>query len=346
MKQLATFSIACILMTTISATAQDVVRQVKLVTLSQSGSNLERRFFARVAARQTVDLAFQVSGQLKEFPVVEGSIVPEGDLIAQLDLEPFNLALQEAQLRQEQASRAVARLEQLSRNAVSQASVDDAGTQSQLADVALRNAEYSLERATLSAPFDALVATRNIANFTTINAGQPVVRLHDMSELRIEINVPEVLFQRAGQNGDGVQLSVRFPASDTDFPLELREFNAETSSVGQTFLISLGLEPPEGMVILPGSSAVVTAKLPLSVSALRVPPSAIVVDENGKTFVMRYSANGDSGTVEKIEVELQAGGNGEMRAVEGVSPGDMIVVAGASELESGQTVAPFTGFEN
>ena len=39
--------------------------------------------------------------------------------------------------------------------------------------MARKNAELSLERSTLVAPFDAVVSTRSVANFTTVGAGQP-----------------------------------------------------------------------------------------------------------------------------------------------------------------------------
>ena len=103
-------------------------------------------------------------------------------MIAELDLVPFQLSLEQAQLQKEHADRTLERYEKLSGETVSQVSIDDAKTQAELAGVAVRNAEYSLQHATLTAPFDALVAVRNVANFTTISAGTSVVRLPQDSE--------------------------------------------------------------------------------------------------------------------------------------------------------------------
>lgn len=75
-------------------------RPVKLMVLGAEDTALTREFYGQVAARQTVDLAFQIGGQLVEFPVLEGQIIPAGDLVARLDPEPFELALEEAELRQ------------------------------------------------------------------------------------------------------------------------------------------------------------------------------------------------------------------------------------------------------
>ncbi|MDJ0640571.1 MAG: efflux RND transporter periplasmic adaptor subunit, partial [Paracoccaceae bacterium] len=185
------------------AKAQEpVVRPVKVAKLEATDRILTRQFFGTVTARQTVDLAFQVSGQIQSFPVLEGAAVAEGSLIAELDLEPFERALEQARVQKDQADRALARLNQLSSSTVSQVAIDDAQSAADLAALAVRDAEYALENATLSAPFDGLVASRNYANFSTISAGTPVVRLHDISEWRVEIDVPEVLFRTAGENPD------------------------------------------------------------------------------------------------------------------------------------------------
>ena len=169
---------------------------VKLETAKSTAGGLSRVFFGHVVARETVDLAFQVSGQIVEFPVEEGAIVPRTGLVARLDQEPFELSLEEARARSEQAVRTVDRYRQLQGSAVSQTAVQDAETDVELTRVALRNAERALDKATLFAPFDALVASRLVPNYSTINAGTPVVRLHDMSELRIEIDVPDLVTNR------------------------------------------------------------------------------------------------------------------------------------------------------
>ncbi|MCY4326831.1 MAG: efflux RND transporter periplasmic adaptor subunit, partial [Rhodobacteraceae bacterium] len=125
----------------------------KVQEVQSSGGNEERRFFGNVVARQTNDLAFQVGGQIIEFPAIEGATIPQGGLIARLDREPFVLALDRARIQAAQARRTLTRLEKLSGTAVSQVTVDDARTQLELADLSVAAAERDLEQATLVAPF-------------------------------------------------------------------------------------------------------------------------------------------------------------------------------------------------
>ncbi|MEL7027409.1 MAG: efflux RND transporter periplasmic adaptor subunit [Pseudomonadota bacterium] len=313
------------------------------MTVTAGDIGVTRQFFGHVVARQTVDLGFQVGGQLVDFPPQEGQVIPEGELVAQLDLEPFELQLRQAQLQLEQAERSFTRLEQLGAN-VSSAQTEDAQTQVGLAQVSLRNAEVALENATLLAPFDALVASRNVANFSTIGQGTPVVRLHDMSELRVEIDVPEVLFQRAGGSTD-IRLEARFPTGDTTYPLEVREFNAEASSVGQSFRATLALPSALDINPLPGSSVTVLATLLDGDATLSIPPTAIRLANDGAASVMRFvSSDGGTGTLEEVAVRIGANRDGLIEVLEGLSPGDEIVRTGAHALSDGQTVRRFEGF--
>lgn len=328
------------------ASADDAVKPAKLMEVTAGSGGLTRQFFGQVVARQTVDLAFQVPGQIVEFPVIEGETVEEGALIARLDLETFELALEQARLQKEQADRTVERLSKLSGNAVSQVTLEDAVTAAALAGVAVKNAEYAYENATLLAPFNALVATRNLANFTTIGAGTPVVRLHDMSELRIEIDVPEILFQRAGEDND-VTVTAKFPASERVYPLEIREFNAETTAIGQTFRLTFALPEAEGLHVLPGSSVTVTARVNSGPPVIAVPPTALATSGDGAVSVLVFSPTEDDlGTVERRTVEAAVAEDGSFRITSGLEDGEVIVAAGVAALESGQTVRRFTGFAN
>ena len=327
--------------------AQDTVsRPVKLAKIESSDRVLTRQFFGSVTARQTVDLAFQVSGQIQDFPVLEGAVVAKGDLIAELDLEPFQRALDQARVQKDQADRALDRFNQLSSSAVSQVSIDDAQSAADLAALSVSDAEYALEQATLSAPFDGLVASRNYANFSTVSAGTPVVRLHDVSEWRVEIDVPEVLFRSAGEDPD-LNLVGRFTGTDRTIPLVIREFTAEASSVGLTFKITLAMLEEPGPGVLPGSSITVIAGLNTASQQAIIPASAVVIDDAGETSLMVFdSEDGQNGVVRQQDVTLETNNDGEFVLRESLGEGIEIVVAGANALSDGQAVRRFLGFSN
>jgi len=230
------------------------------------------------------------------------------------------------------------------------AEADDAETAASLAKVNLKNAERSLRNATLSAPFDALVAMRSVSNFETISAGTAIARLHDMSDLRMEIDVPEILFQRAGEDPD-VSLLAKFFGSDELFPLETREFNAQTTDVGQSFTITLGMAPQPGLLVLPGSSVEVVATLNEGAPFMEIPYTAVIFDDSGNTEVMVFEPEGgeagaDEGVVRRMAIETTTNNNGALLVTSGLEPGVEVVASGAAFLTDGQVVRRFTGFPN
>lgn len=319
--------------------AQDAPKPVKLMTVTAKPQKVERQFFGQVTALQTVDLAFQVGGQIHVLTAPEGQPIAKDSVIAQLDLAAFDRARAQAEVNLDKANRDLDRLESLSGAAVSEVSIRDARTQVQLAEIALKDAQDNLDHATLRAPFDALVARREVANFTTVSAGTPVVRLHDVSEMRVEIEVPEVLFRQAGQSGD-VTFEAQFPGSTERLPLAPREFEAETSAVGQTYTLTLAFTGDLAAGIYPGASATVYAgtELPAADSVF-LPETALAFDPAGKPQVMVFD---QAGTVHATPIEIEIATDGRVRLVGGIDEGAEIVSTGASQLQDGQSVRRFT----
>lgn len=321
-------------------------RPAKLMALAAGVAGIERHFYGRVRAKETVDLAFQVGGQITEFPAAEGGHLARGALIAQLDLAPFHRSLEQARVTLAKARRDLERLQSMSAANVPEVQILDARTQAELARIAVDEAEDRLAHATLTAPFDALVARREVAAFTTVSAGLPVVRIHDMSELRVEIDVPEVLFRRA-HGGGAVEFWATFPGDDARYALALREFEAETAEVGQTFRITLAFTDAPGGWLLPGASATVTALAHHAADrAVIVPDTALLFDAERRPYVMLFrpsAGDPDTGTVARTAVEIAVREDGRIALRGGLEPGAEIVMTGAAQLRDGQPVRRFTG---
>ncbi|MCH8552686.1 MAG: efflux RND transporter periplasmic adaptor subunit [Natronospirillum sp.] len=334
-----------------SASAQSPVsdttlKPVRLFMTESEDTGGERRFYGRIAARETVDLAFQVGGQIVEFPAIEGSAVSEGNLLARLNLAPLERNVRQAELSLEQAQRSVARNQQLiERNAITQAQLEDSMTTRDQSDVQLEEARAALEDATLEAPFEGLVAERMVANRTTVSAGQPVLRLHDMSEIRVRIDVPERLLSEIGDPAN-LQFRLQLVQGGPQFDLELREFVAEAGRIGQSYVVTLALAEPVERTLLPGASATVIAQLPApEQNGVTVPASAVQIASDRSAHVMVYTPTGeDTGRVERRAVSIDTPDGTTIRVVSGLGPGEEIVAAGAHLLDEGQAVRRFTGY--
>ena len=327
------------------------VRAVELMAVNGGQGVLQRTFFGQVRARETADLSFGVGGTLDHLPVSEGVVIDEGETLAALDLAPFERAVERAELQLEQAERALARAEQLEATSVgTRTRVEDARTVRDLADVALREARDALEDAVIAAPYRALIAERLAANYTSVEPATPIVRVHDISQMRVEIDLPERLVQRLPDIRNRVEFTAILPDADEPIALQLAEFQAETQAVGQSYLFSFALPEGSASRLLPGSSLTVTASLPVRDRSVVLPPTAIVVDEGRDPYVMIFepadeSGNASQGIVRSFPVEVSSA-NGTSFIVSGVPEDIELVRIGAHLLRDGQQVRRYTGLKS
>lgn len=319
------------------------VRAARIEQVQPAQSAAVRDFVGRVEARLTVDLSFQVGGRLADFPVSEGEQIVQGTPVAALETQDFDRALREARVQLQQAQQNLDRQRTLhERGIASDAALEDAQTAYDLRAVALDNARQNRQYAAIEAPFDGLVSRRLVDNFTTIAPGQPVVRLQDVGELRVAIQVPESVLALVDET-EPVEVTARFPfLPEESFVLEFRELESEPDPSSQTYKALFALPNDIPANILPGMSAnvrVVTETTNAVVNTgVRVPVTALDAVSSGGFQVWVYDQS--VGTVSARSVVVGPV-NGDTALVEGgLEAGEQIVTAGIPSLYEGMAVRP------
>ncbi len=317
-------------------------RTVKLVTVSSTPSVSSRRFIGRLEAVSTVDMAFQVGGRIARMPVREGQLLREGELIAQLDRRDYELALEEAEIALEQAQTDFQRNQPLiEQGAIAEARFDRANTELQARRVAVESARRDLAQTRLEAPFEALVTRRLVEPHTVVQAGTQVVRVQDVSELRVRIAVPEDLIGML-ESPDELEATLTLSAwPGREFELGYREHATEADPVAQTYTVRLGMSRPEELPVLPGMTGTVTVRMPSAQqkTTIEVPMTALDTAEDGSFRVWVY--DGESGQVSPRAVETGEPGGDRVAIRDGLAGGERIVAAGAHRLHAGMRVTPF-----
>ncbi|BAQ69528.1 secretion protein HlyD [Rhodovulum sulfidophilum] len=303
----------------------------------------DRMFYGRVAARATVDLAFEVGGRIVTLDAVEGQRIAAGTVLAALDPDPYERAVARAELSLDQAERAFRRADTLAaRDAASRARADDAETARDLAAVDLREARDARSDTRLVAPFDAILAKRIASVGALVSKGEPVVRLQDMSELRIDVELPERLL---GRIGDPQEARFEAEIHGIDGPLDLafREVRTETGEIGQSYTVSLAVAKADMHPwLLPGRSATVRAYLPKAETGVAVPATAVVTRGEGRHFVVAVEPDGDALVARHLPVEVAIPDGSTVR-VEGLPANAEIVAVGGHLLEDGAPVSRYDG---
>lgn len=316
---------------------------VRTLVLEPPAAQATRRFFGRIAARDTLDLAFEVGGRLVSLDAPQGARLAAGTPLAELDAAPFERAVARAELALAQAERDFSRAATLAeRDAASRARADDAATARDLAALALEEAREALGHARLAAPFDALVAARLAPAFAFVEPGQAVLRLHDMSRVDVVFELPERLLTEIGDVARA-RFVAELPGVAAPVPLTLVEIRAEADRIGQTFTVTLAL--PDAVArdprLVPGASASVVASVPADAPGIAVPASALVSgpDRDAALFVLE----GEEPAIARRRPVTVRSQTGTGFLVEGVEPGVEIVAAGAHRVSDGQKVRRWTG---
>lgn len=315
-----------------------------------------------------VDLAFQVSGVLVKLPFREGERASKGAMIAQLRQDEFQARLQtvQAQLDQARAQSGAAETrlantktesERFGRlvdsNAVSRSDFDLAQTTYRAAqedynaqqavirglEGRVAEAKLQLGDSTLRAPYNGVVAQRLVDEGQNIVANNPVIRFQNVNDIDIVADVPEGFLAADLRPSDIQQIVAELSTvPGRQFPVHIKEVSQIADPKTQIFEVRFALKAPPGVTALPGMTATVTLTVRrpgAPGNRLLVPISAVSKRETGEQVVWIF---GSDQTVHGRPVKMGAPTGGQIEIVDGLQPGERIVVAGAPFLRDGMKV--------
>lgn len=252
---------------------------------------------------------------------------------AQVETAQANFRVAEANLRAQQ--------EQLRIGQVGGRPEDIAASEAAIrgVDAQLKVAQDALSDTTLVAPFNGIIARRDIENFSNVQAGQNIALLQGLDVVHLAFDIPGPDVTELTRNGpEQISNTVIFDAlPGQEFDGEIVEFSVQADSATQTYRGRVAVTVPEGAVILPGMIANVISSTPGAGAQLFAPLSAIAATPDGKPFVFVVD---EAGKVSEQPVELGAASGADVVVTSGLSEGDVIVAAGVSEILDGMTIRP------
>jgi len=339
---------------------KEVIRSVRAIQVADSSEFASRSFPGQAKATQEVDLSFRVAGPLITLPVKVGDTVRKGRELARIDPRDFEVDLRNAEGRLDRAvaelQRAEADYERVLRiqkedpGAVSQSMVDRKRqvAESTGADIRSLQAEVDsaadrLRYANLKAPFDGIVTATYVENYQVLKLKQPVLRLIDHSQIEMIISIPENLISQVDylQTVDN-PLRVRFdPFPNREIEAQIKEIGKEASKTTRTYPVTLLLDQPEDIKVLPGMAGNATRAVEIPGAATQagiiIPETALFSpDDSGKDFVWVIDAQSKKAIRREVKTDelLDTG----ISIKEGLTPGEWIATAGVHSLKEGQQV--------
>jgi RND family efflux transporter MFP subunit len=199
----------------------------------------------------------------------------------------------------------------------------------------VHQAQLALQDADLTAPFSGYILARNIELGNLVAPGNPAFTIADTSAVKISFGIPDYAVRRLRL---GQQFSIHLQDDPKEYNGRVTSIAASADEKNRVFAIEVTVPNPKAS-LKPGmiASLSLTGVHKAPVSA--VPLSAVVADPGSSGHYAVFVAQEEGG---KWTAHLRRVALGETHesdvAVDGVNPGEKVVVVGAAGLKDGDFI--------
>jgi membrane fusion protein, multidrug efflux system len=303
----------------------------------------------------TVTVRSRVDGEVTKVNFRQGQMVNEGDVLVQIDPRPYQAALDEAlaKLAQDQANLKNAQLD-LQRYQVlakqdaaarqqldtQQATVDQLTAQIKGDQAAIDNARTQLDYTTIRSPLTGRTGFRLVDPGNIVHAADTtgIVTIVKLQPISVVFTAPE----------DSLPAINKAMAAGTVPVTALSSDGLTTLGQGRLALVNNEVDQASGTIqmkatfqnkddaLWPGLSVTTRLLVDTLKQVVVVPEDAIRRGPNGLYAFVVDSNN----KAEISDVKVGPEGNGQSVVLQGLSPGQNVVIAGQYRLQAGSLVQP------
>ncbi|QBC45507.1 efflux transporter periplasmic adaptor subunit [Iodobacter fluviatilis] len=335
---------------------------VSFIEIKATDVALNKEMVGETAGYRDIEVRSRVNGILLKRTYVEGAQVKAGQVLFEIDPEPYKATLDQAkgQLSQEASKLEKARADRdrieplFKENAVSRKDYDDALSayasalaSTQTAQASVKQAELNLGYTKVTAPFSGTTSKLVQSEGSLISATGDSGRLTTISQL----DPLYVNFSYSEQDRQELEAATRSGQVTLNESFKAKIKLADGSNYAQTGLINFSdnrVDPKTGTIraraifknpkgdLLPGQFVRVTLELGKRKNALLVPERAIVQSQ-ADHIVMTL---GEGNKVVPIPVKLGSVIDGKVIIESGLKVGQKVIVDGLMKAKPGSVVNP------
>jgi membrane fusion protein, multidrug efflux system len=282
-------------------------------------------------ARESVNLAAERPGVVKEIRFEEGHAVRAGEVLVVLDDSELRAQWTRAAAQLKLAEAAEARNRELWQTGLL---ISEAEYEQATATLAVARAEKDLIEAQLAktrvvAPFDGVAGLRQVSVGTYLTAGSPICSFQDLSSLRLDFTLPE---RYLGYLRTGQRVTFRVAGRAEVFEAALAAIEPSVD-IGTRSLRVRALAANEGQRLLPGSFAEVEVMLDELEESILIPPIALIPGLRQQMVYVHRDGRAEQRVVRPGLRTADA-----VQVLEGLEPGDELITTGILQLRSGMRV--------
>lgn len=301
-----------------------------------------------VAASKGVSLSADASGTVTRISFESGQTVKQGQALVELDTSVERAQLASAIARRELATTTRSRTRALAeKGAISPAQLDADESALRTATTDVEAIQAQIARKTIRAPFSGKLGIRQVNLGQYLNAGTPVAVLETMESLHVDFTLPQ---QRLPEISVGMPIRIMLD-EEGGAPVsgKISAIDPAVDQVTRTIKLRADV-PNEADKLRPGMFVRVMVLLPETGTTVAVPATAVVHAPYGDSvFVvedkkpdapgMKTTPDGKPVKVARQHFVRLGPSRGDFVSVlEGVKPGDEIVVAGAFKLRNNSPI--------
>ncbi len=318
----------------LSGSEATAVKPVTVKTMKVDTSNdvHQREYVGTIESENSVDLSFQVNGNIDRILVQEGQSVQKGQLLATLNTATLSNNYNIAKVSLTQAQDAFDRYSKLYTNKslpeIKYIEVKSALEQAQANE---RIAHKNLQDCNLYAPFSGVIGQKVQEAGANVMPGTPVATLMSIGSVKVKIAIPENEISSI-KVGDTSQVKITALRNNT-FTGKVIEKGVIANAISHTYDIKVELDNPEKK-IMPGMVCKAYLTNNNNQGSIIVPLKSVQVDASGKNFVWVTDEN------KAVYKEVQTGeliGNG-IAIKNGLTGGENLIVEGYQKLSPGLSV--------
>ncbi len=286
---------------------------------------------ANLTAENEVQVLSESEGLVSRYNFQEGDRVSRGAVLATLVGDEQQIILDKTRARAENARAAHARAQELwSAELISKTEFDKTAMERRVTDQELAEAEYRLSKTVIRAPISGVVSLRQVQLGQHLRPGDQIYTITDFDPLIADIFLPEKEAMLLTQ-GREVKLVPKADPS-LSFPGRIRMVSPVVDR--QTGTVKVTVETsgvPEA--VRPGSFVQVNIVKQTRNGSVLVPRESVIRElSSAHLFIVR------DGKALRREVKLGIEEGDLVEVLEGVKPGDQVIVAGQGGLKDDASI--------
>ncbi len=205
-------------------------------------------------------------------------------------------------------------------------------------EAAVAAINVDIEKSTLRAPYDGVIALRQVDEGAVLAAGAPVVKLVETSVLEARLGVPVEL---APTLTVGEQRDVR--VGQTSRPAVVHAILPELDDATRTTTVVLRLSPVSDPAVYPGRIVALPLKVTRNERGVWLPLSALIKGQRGLWAAYAAERRDDGrARLERRDVEVLFTETDRAFVRGLINDGDWVVADGAQRVAPGQIIDPMT----